>query len=146
MVTAILKDDEIFKDLAPESEWEKVASDEAFAIGSLTETEDGYGASGVMIYSMRSLQDDDGAGTYPYSIDVSWVYVSLIVQHEDSVYNELFDEAEAVAKRNNIRRVALEIPVTDNYYYEELASFLEKRKYMLTPGRDDFINAFRWLL
>lgn len=138
MVTEIYKEDvKKFMNLADSRIWKKAIISEANILGSIMDTEDGFIPAGVMIYYIKK---DVSSVKMPF-IHVKWVYASTGVSEKEKVYKDLFDELEAVAKRQKIKLISISIPLLEEYNCEGLAIYINSRGYDLVVGSSDNIDA-----
>ena len=142
MVTAIFKEDVTkFIDLAPEGEWKTLLTKNCHAIGSIMEVEDGYAATGVMIYKVENVAEITGWEPF---INIRWVYASMICKDALPVYKELFTEMDKICKNLSAHLITMVIPRLADYNYKELAGFLLENGYILFPGRDGEMYACKF--
>ncbi len=142
MVTAIYKKDaEYFRKLAPEKEWKWFLNKDGHILGSLMDSEDGYAASGVMMYQILDSKDEQ-TDSYIY---VRWVYASIIAKDAKEVYKELFDEIQNVAVRLDIHMIMVELYPDKERDYFELWEFLRNRGYILVRSKDTELLVAQWI-
>ncbi|MCR5101309.1 MAG: hypothetical protein K6B41_08125 [Butyrivibrio sp.] len=140
MITAVfLEDAYSFGNLAPISEWKRFVNNEYYAIGSLNRTKNGNAAAGIMLYEIKKLPGNEEQK----EIYIRWVYASRITKDTESVYDELFDEIEAVAFRLGISRIFINVLVNKDYNFEELFHIVCKHNYISSLGYNMDINAVK---